>query len=47
MSAADKAKLEAELLHAFIEAIEAVGLAAFKSTSMFGSNERIALKQAA
>jgi hypothetical protein len=47
MSAAEKAKLEAELTQAFVEAIETVGLAAFKATSMFASNERTSFKQAA
>ena len=47
MSAAQKATLEAELTQAVMEAIQKVGLAAFKATSMFGSAGRQATLKAA
>jgi hypothetical protein len=47
MSDLQKAQLQAELTEAVIEAIQKVGLATFKATSMFGSAGREALSKAA
>jgi hypothetical protein len=47
MTTMDQAKLEAALKKAVVQAIKKVGLSTFKRTSMFGSNEMAALKQAA
>jgi hypothetical protein len=47
MSIQEQAKLKAALTVAFVEAIEKIGLDGLKSTSMFGSNERVSLQKAA
>jgi hypothetical protein len=48
MTSAQEMELRNALLAAFTYAIQRVGMAAFKATSMFGSNDRKAIeKQAA
>ena len=47
MTKIDLAEIEALILEAVTEAIEAIGLEAFKATSFFGSNDRAAIQAAA